>query len=356
MILQLEKLFQKEHEGLLGEAIVQTSELLLKSAPDSEAVEFLTLNLRRLFAKVRRQSECLDWSADPIHEHAVNPREFAIHGPVEELPPLVTLTTISERLPSCLEVVRSLACSPTKFHSINLYISSEPFLIDKGIKAHNPYLNQIHEAGANVYMVKNSGPYRKMVPLIHQLRTNAAPAGTKILTVDDDVQYPENAWDVMLENGSTGDKVITHRGRRITSLDGRIAPYSAFTLPDNNSSFADLPNGRNGVLYRLGHFPEGIEYFVGSVIAPTADDLWAKCVTLIRGVPVSVLEPSAMDDPRIDYPEMFPQLKAGLFHAFNAKAGNDLAFKALEAYFSDLIDTPIASLIDNDRVTDGKLG
>lgn len=347
MNVDTEALLSEELDGAIGKAYAKTYALNDASGKSPDLQGFVQANMARLCAKIRRQAKQIDWAAEPLFEHPDNPRSYVANTQTAQLLPIVTLTTISDRLTSCLEVVKRVVGANAPVHSVNLYISSEPYLIDKGVSRNNELLKPIHEAGANVYMVPNTGPYRKMIPLIFQLRAVNAPGTTPILTVDDDVDYPKDAWDRMFEIGRQNEgTVIAHRGRRLAVEEDRISSYRQFTVPDERPSFAHLPNGRNGVLYRLSHFGEGPEHFAGSILAPTADDLWAKCSTVVRGIPVIVLEPTAMDDVAKDYPEMFPELKTGLFHNYNAKGGNDEAFQALEAHYSQLIETPIARLID----------
>lgn len=294
-------------------------------------------NIRRIIARAARiageaMSEIL-----PIYEHERNPRNYNISFGANdsETPcPVVSLTSISTRIARIEATVRSILTQTVVPHSINLYVSDEPYLIDEGVSAKDPILRKIADLGVNIYQVKNIGPYRKQYPVISQLRNAGAVESTPIITIDDDVIYPSNIVERLISGFSSGDAVVAHRGREIALTGPLFSDYKSFPAPSRTVSLLNMGTGKNGIAYRLRHFPKELEYYVGHVLAPTADDIWCKWVTAMYCVPTLILEPQAAYDPTLDFKESAPEDKNGLFHKYNAKGTNDIAMGNLETFFS----------------------
>jgi hypothetical protein len=291
-------------------------------------------NEARLLAKARRAAAGMLQGQDPLplHEGPRTPRQ-APDGSTETAP-VVALTSIRARLGRLPRTLRSLTCQDQPAHSINLYLSPDPFLLDEGVPADDPAIREIAALGVNVYHVSNIGPYRKQIPVIRQLRAAGFDARTPLITVDDDVIYPADTLCRLMKALNESEAVIADRGRRMRVQRGALVPYGQFDRPTDRASLDSLGTGKNGIAYRLGHFPGVDEDFIGPILAPTADDLWCKWVTARYCVPTRILSPDAAFDASCDLEETDPQDKFGLFHRFNARGSNDDAMANLEAYFS----------------------
>ena len=296
------------------------------------------MNKNRVIMKIRRQAR--DFYATlqpkPIFECKNNPRLYADQNKDhnQSLPPLISFTTISSRIDRIEKTVSSLAKQTSKVHSINLYISSEPYLIDEGIRPDNPILKGIAAMGVNIYQVPNIGPYRKQIPLIIQLNSAAASPRTPFITIDDDVIYPSDIIERLITALETSEAVIAHRGREIRFDSGKLCAYKSFPPPSERSSFSNIGTGKNGIAYRLGYFPTNPLDFVGHIIAPTADDIWCKWAISAYCIPTMILEPAAAYDPAFDFAESEPLNKNGLFHKYNAKGTNDDAMQNMESFYA----------------------
>lgn len=294
-------------------------------------------NLQRLFKKAQKRAKLyyLLTKPEPIFENKKNPRNYAEEHQDKKgiFPPIISLTTISSRIHRIEETIKSISTQTREIHSINLYISHEPYLIDEGIKPDNPVLKKIANMGVNIYLTKNIGPYRKQLPLIIQLRSTNASPRTPIITIDDDVIYPEDIVEKLTQNLEEENAVVAHRGREILLENKRLAIYKKFPAPSLRSSFLNMGTGKNGIAYRLGYFPTNPEDFLGQIIAPTADDIWCKWVTAAYCIPTIILEPAAAYDASLDFKESDPNDKNGLFYNYNAKGTNDDAIENLESYF-----------------------
>jgi len=295
-------------------------------------------NVQRIINKASRMASSLikGLHPTPLFEQVNNPNNYwnDLRHMSERLRPIISLTSISGRSKQVEQTVKSILDQSVKPHSVNLYVSDEPYLIDKGIPANSDDLKRMADLGVNVYQVKNIGPYRKQIPLIVQLRASSAHRRTPIITIDDDVIYPPDILERLMARLEKDEAVVAHRGREISFEDKYLASYMSFPPPSDNSNHLNIGTGKNGIAYRLGYFPTMPEDFVGPVLAPTADDIWCKWVTAIYCLPTVILEPTAAYDTSLDFKETAPLDKNGLFHKYNAKGTNDEALASLELYFS----------------------
>lgn len=334
-----------ERKALLGEALTCSIRLIRQTRGD-KFHEVAQANANRLMLKIARRASALLSTPIPLFETSATPLTYAHNAnAVEVSPPIVSLTTISGRLDACERTILSLLNQTMKPHSINLYVSEEAYLLDEGISRHHPLLAQIGRLGVNIYLVPNIGPYRKQIPIITQLRFSGAADASCIVTTDDDVLYPELALERIVTQCRLSGELAAHRGRRMHRKGERFASYAGFDAPSTLSSLENLPNGRNGIAFLLGHVPFDERYLVGPVIAPTADDLWLKFVTLVRCIPCAILEPAAMMDPAVDYQDVFPERKEGLWRGYNANGSNDISLESLDAYFSRMLEIRPATLL-----------
>lgn len=322
-----------EAENKLTDALVELKKAFI-DPQYADLAHILQMNLERIAECSSRKALGRDYSADALAENSNNPTTYAEYARNGGSAPLVSLTTVSTRINRVWETVSTISNQTLKAHSINLYISEDPYLIDAGISRNDDNLKRIADLGANVYFVENIGPYRKQMPIIHQLHNCGAVGATPFITFDDDVIYPQTIIEELVRESENTNAVISHRGRQITFANGWFAPYKAFVPPSKRPSILNLGTGRNGILYRLKFFPRIYDDYIGPSIAPTADDLWCKYITAGYCIPTVILEPTAMHDTTVDFKETQPDDKCGLFHNFNAKGRNDLALTALELYFS----------------------
>ena len=325
---QLER--NEDHGGALSILNVAINDHARK---DSHAV--YQRNVARITRTLQSQARDLNYEALPVFEKKDNPREYSVRRDRRSglVRPVVSLTTISTRIHGLLNTVHTLLKQDLKPHSINIYVSTEPYLIDEGVDLDLPEVRQLSDCPlVNLYTVQNNGPYRKICPVIFQLRNSGAPEDTPIVTVDDDCLYPEDLLGTFLSTMQSKAAIVAHRGRLIRVEKNRIAPYREFGAPSSEPRLDSLAVGRNGVAYKLGHFPSTRDAYVGPLIAPTADDLWIKWVTGIYCVPTVVLEPRAAYDPSLDFKGSVATESKTLFDRFNKTGGNDTTIQALEMF------------------------
>lgn len=110
-----------------------------------------------------------------------------------------------------------------------------------------------------------------------------------VITVDDDVIYPENTIEKLLRGHEKyPDTVICNQARWVELKDNKFAPYSDWKtyLPKQIKypNFAILPIGCGGVLYPPKSLSELVfDKELIHLLAPYGDDLWLKFMEIYNG-------------------------------------------------------------------------
>ncbi len=265
----------------------------------------------------------------------------------------VSLTTIDSRLPHLHRVIESLHQQEVPPKEIRLCISCEPYLLDKGISPDDPHLKELQKFPLlKVKWVDNTGPYRKIVPLLQEHFSHHVATDELFVTVDDDTLYPPEFLRVLLETYQAHDCVVAFRGRAMVLEAAEIASYPSWGIGLDYPSMSNLPTGKDGVLYSTRFFTRDFVRLDDAIaLAPTADDLWIKWQCGLNGVPAIVLNPIACTSdykgfPVVDYSKEYRG--NSLYSSYNANSAqgkNDDSVRKLEAYFKGLLGQSLAEVI-----------
>lgn len=195
-------------------------------------------------------------------------------------PLIVSLTTFNKRIEDVYLTIESLFQQSTKADRILLWVSREEFT-EQDIPA---ILRLQSKRGLEIaFCDRDLGPYKKFY---YTLRENP---NSLILTVDDDVLYPVDMIDQLLRAHRKSPEVIhCHRAHKMAiGPDGNLLPYQCWEhrTTDTTPSKLIFPTGVGGVLYFPGCFDEEVlneKAFMA--LAPAADDIWLKAMTLKNDV------------------------------------------------------------------------
>lgn len=193
---------------------------------------------------------------------------------------LISLTTFSKRIDDVFICIESLLQQTLKPNKIILWLSREEFS-----ESDIPAALQLQMArGLEVrFCEKDIGPYKKIIPALHEF------PDFKIITVDDDVIYPVDLVDKLYRSYISDPHVIHAFQAHRIGLDegGNLLPYKQWQRPtqDHTPSLLTYPVGIGGVLYFPGCFAHDVtdeQRFMS--LAPMADDIWLKAMSLAAGV------------------------------------------------------------------------
>lgn len=192
------------------------------------------------------------------------------------------------------------------------------------------YLRGLEKFGVEyVFLEDNLRPHKKYIYTLHTY------VNKLIVTVDDDVFYPNNIikklFDLHKKNPTC---VCANRVRRIIlDEDGNYMPYSTWPLNNSNVKGDDyLAIGVGGVLYPAYLFKDSDVFNRDKIrlLSLNADDLWLKAHEILLGIPVVTGNFEVFNvDVSADYK------KVGTLSASNVKEGkNDIQWKNLDKEYS----------------------
>jgi len=207
------------------------------------------------------------------------PEGFRLSCPVT-----VSLTSTSERIDQVHQTIESILNQELKADKVILWLSQEPHLVDKGINPEdlNASLRSLLNQGLEIRWTKNTGPYRKAIPILKE----SEAAGSVLVTADDDIVYPSD-WlkNLVKYHVAFPGAIICYRGFYMKGFsEGKLTPYMRWKRDKGTEpSLSVFPTGKDGVLYPANSFNQ--EVFNESkymALAPTADDVWLKAMSLLN--------------------------------------------------------------------------
>ena len=199
----------------------------------------------------------------------------------------VSLTSYAHRIHSVHLVVESLLRQTVQPDRIILWLSKDEFS-DNTIPE---ILKKQQNRGLEVSYCDDLRSYKKIIPALLSCPEDI------LITADDDIICPhdhiERLYRAYLQNP---DLIHCNRGHLMrTQSNGRISPYAkwSYETDQQGGSFLLCPTGCTGVLYTADNLhPEVTNVTAFNELAPHADDLWLKLMSVRRGIK-SQLVPNA---------------------------------------------------------------
>ena len=189
---------------------------------------------------------------------------------------VVSLTTIEPRLGVVDLVIRSILAQNVVPKKILLWVHQS---------LQNKLPSKLKDLQSDIFEIRTTHLHCSHKKLIHTL---AAYPDYKIVTCDDDLMYRSH-WLSLLheESNRHPGMIIANQTRTIkTDADGNFLPYGQWPTdqPEEEGSDWVLPIGAEGVLYP----PESLDPRFDQEqlflkLAPKADDLWFKTMSLLKG-------------------------------------------------------------------------
>jgi hypothetical protein len=261
------------------------------------------------------------------------------------LGPDICLTTISTRLHTLEQVVRSLQRQTMPPRRIHIYLSQNPHLLDEGVDPRDARLQALNaDSTVQLHWVENLGPYRKFALYLQNPANDSDD--DRFITVDDDTIYPPRFIEYLATKHLRHQCVVAHRGRRMRLRPSRgFADYTNWHDGLHEPRLGNLPTGQSGVIYRRSYFPADLQLEAALRLAPTHDDLWLRWLTALQGVPALITQPNAaaktaaLAFPMAEISSSYA--KSSLWFAFNApdaanRVTNDQAVQAIHNHFMTL--------------------
>lgn len=231
-----------------------------------------------------------------------------------DTPVYISLTTIFQNQDILLQTLKSINKQSRKPDKIYVFLSEESYLLDEGFanrEITNESLQKYIDENplVEIQWVKNTGPYRKLLPLLKQKWHEDCI----IITIDDDTFYDCDLIANLLRDYKEHHCVVGYRGFTASCDKAENFDYGHRTSPQALSKYNFL-TGKGGILYKPEFFQKTKELIFDEIYLETchtADDLWFFIVRLLNNVNCYIGDKSWSiqdNDPKI-----------GLFQKFNGK-------------------------------------
>lgn len=233
---------------------------------------------------------------------------------------VVALTSFPARISTVHFVIRSLLLQSHRPKEIHLFLGQDEF--------HNyshlpPALIAYDGKGLVINFVQTTcHQYDKFLHGAHMNKDH------DYIIVDDDVIYPPNALEALLQGRDNfPGHVIGNRCHLIPlTSGGKIAPYNEWTREATlgRASFRLVPTGAGGVLYPKGFMNSPFVCNVAEILAtaPYSDDLWLKACAIAQGISTYA---TPLSSGSKWYHRYTPTMRAGTLMDVNVGLGlNDL--------------------------------
>ena len=241
---------------------------------------------------------------------------------------VVALTSFPARIKTVHFVIRSLLMQTHRPKEIHLFLGRDEFPkhhnVPSDLKAYEGKGLVIH------FAKKTCHQYDKFLHGAHLNNEH------DYIIVDDDVIYPPNALEAILQGRDNfPGHVIGNRCHLMPPLtEDRIAPYSEWKreVALGRPSFRLVPTGAGGVLYPKGFMAAPFVCNTKEILAtaPYADDLWLKACAITQGISTYA---TPLSSGAKWYHRYTPTMRAGTLMDVNVGLGlNDLQMARCTAW------------------------
>jgi len=205
-------------------------------------------------------------------------------GSYDGSPPIIlSLTTFPARVNTIWIVLETLMRQSFKPNRIILWLAAEQF--PNGLSELPGKVLNMQKRGLEIRFCDDLRSHKKYY------YTMLENPDAIVITVDDDVFYPENMVSLLVKQYQRHPNcIVANRAHKITFADNKVAPYSkwiTFALGEKNPSMLLVPTGVGGCLWppHILH-KEVFNKKAMKELAPLADDMWLKCMGVLNGVKV----------------------------------------------------------------------
>lgn len=208
-----------------------------------------------------------------------------------------SLTTISSRINTIHLVVKSLYKQKLPLNKLFLFISKEPYLLDKGIEKIPDTLQFYIDCGFLVVeYVPNHGPYRKFIPIMKKYKNDS---NTLISYFDDDLIYPNMLIKKLYESHiKFPNTIVAPNIHKLTYKDGNLVIskdtyFKSKSFYKPNKERMDLwLNNSCGVMFRANLLNDD-ELFDENkylTLCPKKDEGWLNAILKKNKIPLVLMD------------------------------------------------------------------
>jgi hypothetical protein len=240
---------------------------------------------------------------------------------------IVSLTSYDKRFEYCETAIKSLLLQKCRYaYEVRLYLAKEDV---------PPWgITDLERGGLKIISVEED--LKQYNKLLHVLRDE--PEKT-IITVDDDVYYPEDLIERLIHKSQEFPGcIVCHTGRFLSfDKDGRLRTFDDMQYNSGTRrvtpSLCLIPEGVGGVLYPPHVMDEIVfDSDLFTRITPRNDDLWFKMASLKKGT-------LCVQAEKWNIPLNFiPGSQSTGLHRTNFEGGNDSQLRACFEKYPEFLE------------------
>lgn len=237
---------------------------------------------------------------------------------INETETIISLTSFGKRLSTVWITIESLLRQKDNYCNIHLYVARN----DSSVRI--PFKKHMEKNGVEIHYVEDLKSFKKFY-------FAAKEYGDKnIITVDDDVIYPNYLTSSLIDAIREQNCVCCFRCHKITIENGIINKYDEWNEVKDGMirNMYFLPTGVGGVIYPKKYFCKELlnkELFMEMM--PTADDIWLRFWGIAKGVEVYKVKEEYKNWIAIRFTQ---KNRLGIIN--NGYSMNDLAIMNIVAY------------------------
>ncbi len=242
---------------------------------------------------------------------------------------IVSLTTFPARIDSVWITIASILNQTVKPKMVLLWLSKTQF--PGGEAALPQKLLKLKDRGLSIrFCDEDIRSHKKYYYTMKEYPEDI------VVTIDDDMLYPENCLEQLLAaHKKHPTEICCQYAHVITYQDGKLLPYRNWVSCYGDSTEPNmqiLPVGCGGVLYTPGLLDARVldkEIFWD--ICPQMDDLWLKTMEVLKGTKACICEEGSLI-----YFDMTGTRKSGLQHVNVGENQNDVAIEKIFKMFPEV--------------------
>ena len=205
-----------------------------------------------------------------------------------KMPVYISLTSIFKSQDRLLQTLQSIVTQTKKPDKIYVHLSEEPYMLDHGFKdqaiTNTELLDFLNDNSIiDVKWVKNTGSYRKLLPLLK----DKWEEDCIIITIDDDSIYDERLIQNLVDDYDKHKCVVGYRG--FTPKHENIEKFVYKVVGKRQAlSLRNFLTGKGGILYKPAFFHQtGNLIFNDDIYLDTCkthDDIWFYLIRILNNI------------------------------------------------------------------------
>jgi len=190
---------------------------------------------------------------------------------------IISLTSYGKRIHDVCLAIESLMQQTIKPNKIILWLADNEFTLENIPQT----LKNLQKRGLTIEFCEDIKSYKKLIPTLIKYPDDV------IITIDDDILYPYDMVENLLNSYKENPKLIHFcRGHRMKILNNVLLSYSKWdwSIKDFEIDKLNFPTTGGGTLFPPNSLhPDVTDKNTFMSLAPYADDVWFKAMSLLQG-------------------------------------------------------------------------